>query len=73
MNDAPKKRGPDGVGGTCYLSSNSSSFFWPPFYNKAEPYWIGIPFFSTGMSSCGVVAAVFNAAVCTLRPRRRGN
>ena len=18
---------------------------WPPFYNKAEPYWAGIPFF----------------------------
>ena len=18
---------------------------WPPFYNRAEPYWIGMPFF----------------------------
>jgi hypothetical protein len=18
---------------------------WPPFYNRAEPYWLGIPFF----------------------------
>jgi Protein of unknown function (DUF3311) len=36
---------------------------WPPFYNKAEPYWIGIPFFYWYQLLWVLIAAVFNATV----------
>jgi hypothetical protein len=36
---------------------------WPPFYNKADPYWIGIPFFYWYQLAWVLIAAVFNAAV----------
>lgn len=36
---------------------------WPPFYNKAEPYWIGIPFFYWYQLLWVLIAAVFNAIV----------
>lgn len=36
---------------------------WPPFYNKAEPYWIGIPFFYWYQLLLVLIGAVFNATV----------
>ena len=37
---------------------------WPPFYNKAEPAWIGIPFFYPGNSQeiidYGLMAIAFS-------------
>ncbi len=36
---------------------------WPPFYNKAEPYWIGIPFFYWSQLLFVLVAAVLTAIV----------
>jgi hypothetical protein len=36
---------------------------WPPFYNKAEPAWIGIPFFYWYQTLWILIAAVFNAIV----------
>ena len=36
---------------------------WPPFFNKAEPSWIGIPFFYWYQMACVVVGAIFTAIV----------
>jgi hypothetical protein len=36
---------------------------WPPFYNKAEPYWMGIPFFYWFQLLLVIVAAVLTAIV----------
>jgi hypothetical protein len=36
---------------------------WPPFYNKAEPSWIGIPFFYWYQLLWVLIGAVFTAVV----------
>ena len=36
---------------------------WPPFYNKAEPGWIGIPFFYWYQLLWVLIGAVFTAVV----------
>ena len=36
---------------------------WPPFYNLAEPSWIGIPFFYWYQLACVLVGAVLTAIV----------
>jgi hypothetical protein len=36
---------------------------WPPFYNRAEPYWMGIPFFYWFQLLLVIVAAVLTAIV----------
>lgn len=36
---------------------------WPPFYNRAEPSWIGIPFFYWYQLVWVLIAAAVNAIV----------
>jgi hypothetical protein len=36
---------------------------WPPFYNSAEPTWIGIPFFYWYQMAIVIVSAVLTAVV----------
>ena len=36
---------------------------WPPFYNSAEPAWIGIPFFYWYQMAIVLVSAVLTAVV----------
>jgi hypothetical protein len=36
---------------------------WPPFYNKAAPYWMGVPFFYWYQLLWVVISAVFTAVV----------
>ncbi len=36
---------------------------WPPFYNKAEPYWLGIPFFYWSQLAFVLISAVLTAIV----------
>ena len=36
---------------------------WPPFYNSAEPYWLGIPFFYWYQLLWVLIGAVFTAIV----------
>ena len=36
---------------------------WVPFFNSAEPYWKGIPFFYWYQMLWVVISAVFTAAV----------
>jgi hypothetical protein len=45
---------------------------WPPFYNKAAPYWIGIPFFYWYQLLWVLIGAVFTAIVYFATERRRG-
>jgi hypothetical protein len=36
---------------------------WPPFYNRSEPDWIGIPFFYWYQMLWVIIAAVSTAVV----------
>jgi hypothetical protein len=36
---------------------------WPPFYNRAEPYWLGMPFFYWYQLACVVLSAISTAIV----------
>jgi hypothetical protein len=36
---------------------------WPPFYNKTDPTWIGIPFFYWYQLLCVILGAVLTAIV----------
>jgi len=36
---------------------------WPPFYNKAEPHWIGMPFFYWYQLLWVIIGAVLTAIV----------
>ena len=43
---------------------------WPPFYNRAEPYWLGIPFFYWYQLLWVIVGAAFTVTVYfATRPR----
>jgi hypothetical protein len=36
---------------------------WPPFYNSAEPYWLGVPFFYWYQLLSVIIGAVLTAIV----------
>jgi hypothetical protein len=36
---------------------------WPPFYNSAEPSWIGVPYFYWYQMLWVIIAAIFTAIV----------
>ncbi|MGA2894210.1 MAG: DUF3311 domain-containing protein [Xanthobacteraceae bacterium] len=40
-----------------------AAVLWPPFYNKLEPSWLGVPFFYWYQMLWVVVGAVLTAAV----------
>jgi hypothetical protein len=44
---------------------------WPPFYNKAEPSWIGIPFFYWYQLLWVIIGAVFTGIVYFATERQR--
>lgn len=39
------------------------AMLWPPFYNKAEPYVMGVPFFYWYQMLWVIISAVFTAIV----------
>jgi hypothetical protein len=62
MSDAGSKRG----GWSWWYLLFAVQFLvalWPPFYNKAEPYLFGIPFFYWFQLAWVLVCAVLTAAV----------
>jgi hypothetical protein len=62
MNDTQKKRG----GWSWWYLLFVIQFvvvLWPPFYNKAEPYWMGVPFFYWYQLLWVIIGAVFTAIV----------
>jgi hypothetical protein len=36
---------------------------WPPFYNSAEPYWMGVPFFYWYQLLWVLISAVITAVI----------
>jgi len=36
---------------------------WPPFYNRAEPYWVGMPFFYWYQLLWIILGAILTASV----------
>ncbi len=40
-----------------------AAVLWPPFYNQAEPYWYGIPFFYWYQLLCILIGAVLTAFI----------
>jgi hypothetical protein len=42
---------------------------WPPFYNRAEPYFIGIPFFYWYQMMWVIISAVITALIYLLTQR----
>lgn len=40
-----------------------AAVLWPPFFNKAEPSWIGLPFFYWYQLAWVIVGAIFTAIV----------
>jgi hypothetical protein len=62
MNDAHRRRG----GWSWWYLLFGIEFvavLWPPFYNKADPAWIGIPFFYWYQMLWVVISAVITAFV----------
>jgi hypothetical protein len=39
------------------------SVLWPPLYNRADPYWMGIPFFYWYQLLWVIIGAVFTTIV----------
>jgi hypothetical protein len=42
---------------------------WPPFYNRAEPYFMGIPFFYWYQMMWVIISAVITALIYLLTQR----
>ncbi len=62
MNDLQKERG----GWSWWYLLFVVQFvvaLWPPFYNRTEPYWMGIPFFYWFQLFLVIVAAILTAIV----------
>ena len=62
MNDRQRKRG----GWSWWYLLFAIQFvaaLWPPFYNRVEPTWIGIPFFYWYQLMWILIGAVFTAVV----------
>jgi Protein of unknown function (DUF3311) len=45
---------------------------WPPFYNRAEPTWIGMPFFYWYQLLWVIIGAVLTAIVYFATEKRTG-
>ena len=65
MNTPADKRGERSTWSWWYLLFlvQFVAVLWPPFYNKAEPALLGMPFFYWYQLACVVVAAVLTAII----------
>lgn len=72
MNDATNKQSTRGGWSWWYLLFIVQFVIclWPPFYNKAEPYFIGIPFFYWYQLLWVLIGAVLTAVVYFMTERR---
>ena len=62
MNGAEKKRGGWSWWYLLFIVQ-CVAVLWPPFYNHADPYWLGIPFFYWYQMLWVLVGAVFTVVV----------
>jgi uncharacterized protein DUF3311 len=62
MNDAQPKRSEWSWWYLLFLVQ-FIAVLWPPFYNRAEPYWMGIPFFYWYQMLWVLISAVLTALI----------
>jgi len=62
MQSEPRKRGQWSWWYLLFLAQ-FAAMLWPPFYNKAEPYVMGVPFFYWYQMLWVIISAVFTAIV----------
>jgi hypothetical protein len=62
MNRAPRKAGGWSWWYLLFLVQ-IGAVLWPPFYNKAEPAWMGLPFFYWYQLVWVPISALFTAVV----------
>jgi hypothetical protein len=62
MNDAQPKRSEWSWWYLLFLVQYVA-VLWPPFYNKAEPYWAGIPFFYWYQMLWVIISAILTALI----------
>jgi hypothetical protein len=68
MNDAQGKRGGWRWWYLLFLVQ-FVAVLWPPFYNRAEPYFIGIPFFYWYQMMWVIISAVITALIYLITQR----
>jgi hypothetical protein len=61
MNDAQRKR--EWSWWYLLFLVQFVAVLWPPFYNSAEPYWMGIPFFYWYQLLWVLISAVITALI----------
>jgi len=71
MDNSADKRGERSTWSWWYLLFlvQFVAVLWPPFYNKAEPALLGVPFFYWYQLTCIVVAAVMTAIIYVVTER----
>lgn len=62
MNATPEKRGARSWWYLLFLFQ-FVALLWPPFYNKVEPSWMGVPFFYWYQLLWVLISAVITAVV----------
>jgi hypothetical protein len=62
MQSEPRKRGQWSWWYLLFLVQ-FAAMLWPPFYNKADPYVMGVPFFYWYQMLWVIISAVFTAIV----------
>ena len=68
MNDAQGKRGGWNWWYLLFIVQ-FIAVLWPPFYNHAEPYFMGIPFFYWYQMMWVIISAVITALIYVLTQR----
>jgi Protein of unknown function (DUF3311) len=61
--DRQDRRGAAGSWWYLLLLIQFVAVLWPPFYNKAEPSWIGLPFFYWYQLLWVIIGAILTAIV----------
>lgn len=71
MNNTGNERGERSAWSWWYLLFlvQFVAVLWPPFYNKIEPEWLGMPFFYWYQLLCVIVAAVLTAFIYVITER----
>ena len=62
MSDAPRNRSEWSWWYLLFLVQYVA-VLWPPLYNKADPYWMGVPFFYWYQMLWVIISAILTALV----------
>jgi uncharacterized protein DUF3311 len=69
MNNADDKRGERWSWWYLFLLIQFAAVLWPPFYNSAEPAWLGMPFFYWYQLLWVLISTLITALVYLLTQR----